>query len=516
MSVAMATAPSTNPYVGPRAYETGEVLYGRERELETLFAQLLSERIVLFYSPSGAGKTSLIRAALVPKLEATGFAVLPVIRVNREETGVPEIDQAVPNRYLRSCLHYLGESLPGDREPPIDVVSRGFADYLNWRRQQAGEPDREVLIFDQFEEIVTLDPTDQGAKSEFFAQVGEALRDERRWALFSLREDYIAALEPYRHTVPTRFRTRVRLDLLGADMARVAIREPADLHGREFEDAAAQKLVDDLRRVHVQRTDGTVEVALGPYVEPVQLQVVCRQLWNQLSADERKIQLRHIAALGDTDRALGDYYAETVATVAEGTGVEEQLIREWCSEMLITEKGIRGQVLRGADQSAGLPEQAVAGLVDRHLVRAEQRRGVAWLELAHDRLVAPVLASNAEWFENHLSPLQRQARLWEARGRTSGYLLLGETLAEAERWANKHPGRITSVEQEFLEAGRDRELAEEQARRLSSMRRAHQRVSAATGVAEQARTILRLRVLLVLACVAIAVLSVFLAALLIG
>jgi hypothetical protein len=49
-----------NPYVGPRAFQPGETLYGRDREVLELLDLVLAERIVL-HSPSGAGKTSLIR-----------------------------------------------------------------------------------------------------------------------------------------------------------------------------------------------------------------------------------------------------------------------------------------------------------------------------------------------------------------------------------------------------------------------------------------------------------------------
>ena len=70
-----------NPYVGPRAFKTGETLYGRDRELNQLLDLLIAERIVLLYSPSGAGKTSLVQAALMPALEQEGFQVSPIIRV---------------------------------------------------------------------------------------------------------------------------------------------------------------------------------------------------------------------------------------------------------------------------------------------------------------------------------------------------------------------------------------------------------------------------------------------------
>ena len=69
-----------NPYVGPRAFETGETLYGRDLELRQLLDLLISERIVLLHSPSGAGKSSLIQAKLIPRLQDEEFCVLPVAR----------------------------------------------------------------------------------------------------------------------------------------------------------------------------------------------------------------------------------------------------------------------------------------------------------------------------------------------------------------------------------------------------------------------------------------------------
>ncbi|MGH2618326.1 MAG: hypothetical protein ACRDJC_24105 [Thermomicrobiales bacterium] len=72
-----------NPYVGPRAFTRKDTLFGRDVEKVNLLDLLISERIVLLYSPSGAGKTSLIQAGIVPALEEERFRPLPVIRVNR-------------------------------------------------------------------------------------------------------------------------------------------------------------------------------------------------------------------------------------------------------------------------------------------------------------------------------------------------------------------------------------------------------------------------------------------------
>ena len=71
-----------NPYVGPRPFQTGETIYGRDAEIRDLFYLLNAERIVVLYSPSGAGKTSLVQAGLIPLLKREAFDVWPVIRVS--------------------------------------------------------------------------------------------------------------------------------------------------------------------------------------------------------------------------------------------------------------------------------------------------------------------------------------------------------------------------------------------------------------------------------------------------
>jgi hypothetical protein len=106
MTAESASGKAPNPFVGPRAFQQGEPIYGREHEIPQLRDLLIAERIVLLYSPSGAGKTSLIQAGLVPELEDNAFDVLPVARIGLDPGG----DRRVRNRYLASLLL----SLEGD------------------------------------------------------------------------------------------------------------------------------------------------------------------------------------------------------------------------------------------------------------------------------------------------------------------------------------------------------------------------------------------------------------------
>lgn len=72
-----------NPYIGPRPYERQDLAYfhGRAREARDLLSLIVANRVVLFYAPPGAGKTSLLNAQIIPNLEERSFNVLPVARV---------------------------------------------------------------------------------------------------------------------------------------------------------------------------------------------------------------------------------------------------------------------------------------------------------------------------------------------------------------------------------------------------------------------------------------------------
>ena len=447
-----------NPYAGPRAFTTGERLYGRDHEVQSLLDLLIAERIVWLYSPSGAGKTSLVQAGLVPQLKQEGFHVLPVVRVSLDAPPVPDGRLPVRNRYVLSALLSLEEGLPEDQRVPLPALAgMALTDYVAHQRSRWDEAQTDVvLLLDQFEEILTVNLTDQEAKHEFFNQLGALLRDRRHWALFSMREEYVAGMDPYLRAIPNRMRTTFRLDLLGQDGARQAIQQPARQAGVDFTDAAAHKLMDNLRQIWVQTPDGETERQLGPHVEPVQLQVVCCRLWQHLPADDREIGEDDIEEVGEVDSALAGYYADQVRAIAGQTEARERDIREWVDQHLITGQGIRGQVLRGPQSSDGLLNEAIEGLEDAHLVRAESRHGSTWFELAHDRLIGPVRANNAAWYEAHLSPLQQQARVWDAQARSSGLLLRDQAFTEATRWADEHPGELTDTEMDFLQACREK------------------------------------------------------------
>lgn len=450
-----ATGVRVNPYIGPREFRDDEVhlFFGRTKEVLDLTRLLVAERIVLCHSPSGAGKTSLIRTTLHEQLIKRRFTTLPIIRVSQEMLpGIP----ATANRFVVSTLLCLEAFFPESEQLSLDKLGAlSLQAYMAERLRAVVGTKRIVLIFDQFEEIILLDPLDLVAKRAFFQQLGDLLTDERVWALFAIREDYVASLEPFVEAIPGRLSSTYRLPLLELEPALEAIQKPAQSMGVTFNADAAAKLADDLRRMRALRADHTLEERLGPFIEPVQLQVVCFRLWERLAPDVNTISADDIeTAFEGVDEALAGYYNEYVMRIARDTGASERLIRGWFNDRLITADGIRAQVRQGQEDSEGLTNTVVTKLIDAHLVRAERERGGIWLELAHDRLVEPIRRANSAWRKEHLSTLQQQASLWSEQGRPDGLLLRGQTLAEAEQWADANSTELTDDEGQFLRACR--------------------------------------------------------------
>ena len=103
----MMEAQENNPYVGPRAFQLGEaeLFFGREREARDLVSLVAAEQLVLFYAQSGAGKSSLINARLIPGLEEKGFNVLPVGRVSGTPLGNCEPDNIFVSNLMLSLFN---------------------------------------------------------------------------------------------------------------------------------------------------------------------------------------------------------------------------------------------------------------------------------------------------------------------------------------------------------------------------------------------------------------------------
>ena len=165
-----------------------------------------------------------------------------------------------------------------------------------------------------------------------------------------------------------------------------------------YADGVAEKIVQNLSLVRWGTTDKPSRQTQGRYVEPVHLQLVANSLWEQMLEQEATVisstlQGEH----GKIDGVLSRYYEESLKLVSAHRKARERRMRDWFDQQLITPADTRGLVFRQENSTGGMPNDAVDALVDRHIVRGEERAGGRWYELSHDRWIAPIKKANQRW-----------------------------------------------------------------------------------------------------------------------
>ena len=229
-------------YPGARPFtdspEDQQIFFGREADVDRLFERVLASRLLVMFSKSGLGKTSLLMAGLFPKLRREK-ALLPVpVRVNAPGTPAAIVIEAVTQACKRAGVELTSGNTAG--------VWEFLLSSLIWSGDLLLTP---VLVFDQFEEIFTLHDSEfRTALATELGALASALPPERlRTAegpsahparlgehapeakiLFSLREEYLGTLQELSVHIPGLFQERFRLAPLGETEARVAICGPAE------------------------------------------------------------------------------------------------------------------------------------------------------------------------------------------------------------------------------------------------------------------------------------------------
>jgi hypothetical protein len=388
---------SPEPYIGPRPFEANDrdrhLFFGRDQEKHEVSSLILANKFLLLYAASGAGKTSLVNAGVLPLVQDE-LEVLPMARF--QARGQDEISD-VANVYTHAVLSRWAE--------PDELRHLGqttLTDYLESRPpedQLADLPVPRLLVFDQFEELFTTYPERWPERQQFLAQLMDASNSVSGLrVLIVMREDYMSRLLGFYDSLHGGLQDRYFLEPLRRSAAELAIESPLAGTGRSFSSDAVRNLV---QRLMASRIDiggaGIVEVQ-GEFVEPVLLQVVCQTLWNALPSSVSTISLEHVLELADVDTSLARFYSETVQKAAAQSNATEAQIREWFQENLFTHPGgTRAAVYQGATTTEGMPNEVVRRLEGK-LLRGEFRAGARWLEITHDSLLRPIERSNGEFF----------------------------------------------------------------------------------------------------------------------
>jgi len=240
-----------NPYVGLRPFEEHErdLFFGREAESEILFNQVFSTPLTLVYAPSGVGKSSLLRAGLLPRLRDEAFAPLYVASWERDATA--------------QLTSLIGEAFTSDNG--VNWWSDALEAYATKSNRCP------VLILDQFEEALR-EYEDLDRMWDQLALLANRSGAGAR-VLIGVREDYLAGLDDLLWRVPMLMENGIHLGPMNEEALRRAFHGPLARQETPFraEGELFDALMRDLREPGPRGRHGQPE--------PGYFQIVCAHLW---------------------------------------------------------------------------------------------------------------------------------------------------------------------------------------------------------------------------------------------
>jgi WD40 repeat protein len=415
------------PYPGMRPYEIEEAdkFYGRKRLVEWLLKRLQNTRILAMVGSVGSGKSSVLRAGLVPGLRAGGFEGSEDWRYLRTIT---------PGTDPMSQLH----SLVATPNVAASVLSpEALAEAI-----AAGSSMPVVLLVDQFEELFTLNDDEQLQQSFIDTLVYLAnVKEPRHTILIGMRSDVENVIARFPGLYSWFELGRVQLLPPGAGELREAIEKPAELIGLKFEAGLVDKLIQDM---------------LGEPAALPLLQFTLLELW------ERREKNRITWAAYQQTGAGRDAIARVAEATYTGLDVAEQrMAKRMLLRLINYDKGLtattrrqrRALLLQGLEPYE-VAEKALAKLIYERVVRFTPGAvpDEDQLELAHESM-ATNWPKMAEWLANERSALDIRRRLetraaeWAQLGRSDAGLLDPVQLAEAESWMSSEDGKLIGFDE---------------------------------------------------------------------
>ncbi|MGH9140128.1 MAG: WD40 repeat domain-containing protein [Vicinamibacterales bacterium] len=390
-----------NPWPGLEAFTEDDEHYfhGRGQEVDALHRLVQRERLTVLFGVSGLGKTSLLQAGLFPILR--NEHMLPVrIRLNYSE-GMPELCSQIKDAIAVEAASAAIEA-PSLEGTLWESFHREHADFWSARNRVVTP----LLVFDQFEEIFTRgrETAERAADTDRLlieltdliegcvpaavkARIDETPDQAQAFSfqrhnykvLLSLREDFLADLESLRQRLPSIMRNRLRLRHMHGDRALAAVVRAG---GHLIRADVAARVV---RFVGAESVGGTTELATL-HVEPALLSVFCREL-NLTRTERHETEITAELLEGRQAEILASFYERGLA----GIGAP---MRSFIEDSLVTVGGRRNsEPCEEALNKPGVTASDISLLVNRRILRIEDRAGMSWLELTHDRLTGVVRAS---------------------------------------------------------------------------------------------------------------------------
>jgi hypothetical protein len=428
-------------YPGAQPFSDDEIsrktFFGRKRESADLANKILANRLVVVYAVSGLGKTSLLNAG-VPQLLRNEKCLPLIARVNDTQHGpFTSILEGIRTAAERQMVEYT----PGSQAS----LWHFFKTAEFWQGDLLLTP---VLILDQFEELFTLQSAE--ARAAFLSDLGFLVRgvppsttpqtdvetnksSDLHQAptdtppalrlVLSLREDYLGSLEEAADWIPQILDHRFRLGPLSSEAAVEALTGPAGIDDNLLKTKPFTYAPETVTTIisHLSRRSGrptTIKHAKGRdgwkglfrrsgqqstyavgYIEPFQLQLICQRI-ERIAAERQQstgsaltITMRDIGGEAALRRTLQDFYKQEIHALS--TRYQRRAVHRLCEEYLISPEGRRLSIdEHEIRRQLKLSGEILGKLVDRRLLRSDQRADSTYYELSHDTLVEPVLASS--------------------------------------------------------------------------------------------------------------------------
>lgn len=465
----VGTGPRRNPFKGLRPFGEADAgdFFGREALIARLVERLADVardgRLLGVVGPSGSGKSSVVRAGLVPALRAGALDGSAAWRVAVMLPGSRPFDELASA--LRSLAGEGGSSATGPSARDLMEEPGALARAVEGLAPADG---RLVLVVDQLEEVWTLTREDDAAAAfvETLA-TGLAASAGRLLVVATLRIDHLeAALRSPALGPFVRAGTELVPPLERSELRRV-IERPAAHAGLALEPGLADTIVG--------------EVADRPSMLPL-LQYAMTELAER--AEHGRVTRADYEAIGGVLGALAGRAEATYRSLeADARDAARQVFLHLVAVEAAGEPGVRRVSLVAFDESP--EERSVVERFGRARLVAfgrDARTGEATVEIAHEALLArwPLLTAwvdaerDAMWMRRRLGDAALE---WLEHDREPGFLLTGGRLELLAAWAATTDLHLSGDERALLEASiaERRRAADEDAARVAKERRLEQR-----------------------------------------
>lgn len=416
----LETTREKNPYPGLSAFkpQDAEYFFGRELELETILKKISQFHLLAMIGPSGAGKTSILHAALIPALPSNWSYAF----TQPGDSPFVNLVHAIPTM--------------------VDFQDSDDALLLlqQWRKSHA----EALLIVDRFEELFTLN--DSQTQSRFAELIGRAAVDFDIHILLVMRDDFLISCKEHLSLSPIFSDLTAMLPLTGAALRRALI-QPALQCGYRFEDSS---LVEEIL-CDVEKERGALPL----------MAFAAARLWEKRDRDRRLLTRAAYHQIGGVAGAL----AQHAENVMEKIGTSREPVVREIFRNLVTSQNTRAT--RDTDdilsifQDRNSAEEVLTTLIDSRLLNSFEAAGkdgpIRRVEIIHESLLSawPRLlrwqtqdADMAQFRDQ----LYQAAHVWLERGNPIDLLWTGASYKEFEVWRANYSVGLTGAEKAFEEA----------------------------------------------------------------